>query len=348
MVHKLASMHAAATARQARWASSQHYSAATVHAGHAAVPTLALPGYGGGLDLQGISVDSLAQGVPDSAKECAAFAVASVVFPPFLNWAENAKSVAQHHRNDQRFASIPGAIRQIVRARGVVRLATAGMGTSVTREVVYNTSRWMLYAHFRRDDWTFAQRSAGSFLSGVLGSLLANPLDLIRVRVQSASMQAKPRSGTEEYRGVLEGARRRGLRVPHLALWSGWQVNCVRAGMFTAGSITAYEAAKTALRARGFDEGTPMHVAAGVCMGVVGVALYMPADAVRGRCYNLSPTAPITTATILQQARKLYAQSGVRGFYKGTSMAMARSVPACVAFPVVMEKARHMFGLGYL
>lgn len=344
---KLASVYA--TARQAHWASfqRQHYSAATVQAGHAAVPTLALPRLHG-VDFQGFSVGSLVQGAPAGAKECAAFAVASAVFPPFLNWAENAKSVAQHHRRDPRFATIQGAVQQIVRARGVSRLATAGMGTSVMREVVYTTSRWMLYTHFRRDDWSLTQRSAGSFLSGVLGSLLSSPLDYLRVRQQSASMQPKPRSGAQEYRGVIEGARRRGLRVPHLALWSGWQVNCLRAGMFTAGSITAYEATKSALKANGVAEGTAMHVVAGVCMGVVGVTLYMPADAVRGRCYNLSPNKPLATRAILRTARQLYAQAGVRGFYKGTSMAMVRSVPACVAFPVLMEKARHMLGLGYL
>ena len=123
-------------------------------------------------------------------KEMAAFAVASTTFPPFLNWAENAKSVAQHHRGNPSFATIPLTMRQIVQRHGLSRLLVTGMGTSVAREVCYNTSRWMLYTHFRKKDMSFQQRFSAAFCSGLLGSFVANPFDLLRVRQQSAVSRA--------------------------------------------------------------------------------------------------------------------------------------------------------------
>ena len=59
----------------------------------------------------------------EAMREAAAIAIASMTFPPLLNWAENAKSVAQHHRKDPRFATIGSTIGEIVRQHGAAKVA---------------------------------------------------------------------------------------------------------------------------------------------------------------------------------------------------------------------------------
>ena len=165
------------------------------------------------------------------AREAGAIALASATFPPLLNWAENAKSVAQYHRRDPRFASLSLTAREIVRKHGPWRLATTAIGTSLTREICYNTSRWMLYSQIRRKDSSTAERFAAGFAAGLLGSFVSNPFDLVRVRQQSRAMlETKPATGVQEARRVITRAAQNQsgsrLRVPQLVLWSGWQINC--------------------------------------------------------------------------------------------------------------------------
>ena len=96
-----------------------------------------------------------------------------------------------------------------------------------------------------------------------------------------------------------------------------------------------------------WDEGPAVHIVSGLSMGVVGTLMYMPADAVRTQCYNGAQSAPPTTAAILRIGSRLARDGGPGAFYKGTSVALARTVPACVMFPVTMEWARKALGLEY-
>ena len=287
------------------------------------------------------------------AREAMAIALASMTFPPFLNWAENAKSVAQLHHTDPRFASLQLTARAIVQKHGICRLATTAIGTSLAREICYNTSRWMLYSSLRRKDMSTPERFATGFVAGLMGSFVANPFDLVRVRQQSGAMLARrPRTGVQEVRQVLIDAtqHQRRLPMPHLVLWRGWQVNCLRSALFISGSMATYELSKATLmqqRWTGGQEGPLVHTLSGLAMGVAGTLMYMPADVVRTRCYVQSPSHSITTPDILRISRSVYSEGGVRAFYRGTGAAMARTVPACIVFPVAMEGSRKAMGLEY-
>jgi len=288
-----------------------------------------------------------------AAREATAIALASMTFPPFLNWAENAKSVAQRHHKDPRFASLQLTARAVVQTHGLRRLATTAIGTSLTREICYNTSRWMLYSSLRRKNMSTPERFATGFLSGLIGSFVANPFDLVRVRQQSRAMLAcRPPSGMEEARKVIMEAaqRQRRLPIPHLVLWNGWQVNCLRSALFTSGSMATYELCKATLTKQhwtGGREGPVVHIISGFAMGVAGTLMYMPADVVRARCYNQAPAHAITTTDIVRITRSLYTTGGLSAFYRGTGAALARTVPACIVFPVAMECSRKAVGLDY-
>ena len=120
-------------------------------------------------------------------------------------------------------------------------------------------------------------------------------------------------SGFQELRAVLDGARQRGLWMPYLSLWSGWQVNCLRAGLFTAGSITAYEATKSDLIERWGGESPAVHAMAGLCMGIVGVTMYVislttltrtSSALAAANCIPLTPT-PTHSPACLQQLKRI-------------------------------------------
>ena len=96
------------------------------------------------------------------------------------------------------------------------------------------------------------------------------------------------------------------------------------------------------------------HAIAGGTMGVVGTLAYMPADAVRGRVYNDSVRSFTGNNKvggawwgIVREGKMIYNKGGVLGFWRGTGAAMMRTVPSCVAFPIVMERTRKGMGMDY-
>ncbi|GMH46390.1 hypothetical protein TrRE_jg13016, partial [Triparma retinervis] len=145
------------------------------------------------------------------------------------------------------------------------------------------------------------------------------------------------------------------------SLWKGCEINALRAGLFTGGSLTTYTLAKGLLSPPplsppgtgkdALEETALQHAAAGGAMGVVGTLMYMPADAVRGRVYNATPqtgtSARSAWAEMATEGRAIWRRWGWRGMWKGTGAAMMRTVPSCMAFPIVMERTRKEMGMGY-
>ena len=133
-------------------------------------------------------------------KEALACSLASLAIPPLLNWAEVTKSVQQTNVGSPLFASPKATITEIVKRGGgvgkggVSRLALTGLDSSMAREVFYNASRWVLYSYVSKhiisegDSDEFGKRFLAGFFCGVVGSLAANPFDLVRVRQQSMAL----------------------------------------------------------------------------------------------------------------------------------------------------------------
>jgi hypothetical protein len=61
------------------------------------------------------------------------------------------------------------------------------------------------------------------------------------------------------------GGRNLALPVsfPFVTLFRGWQVNCVRAGLFTAGSMATYELCKAEMNKHILEESPVTHITAG-------------------------------------------------------------------------------------
>lgn len=132
-----------------------------------------------------------------------------------------------------------------------------------------------------------------------------------------------------------------------LALYKGHEINAIRAGCFTAGSFVSYEMTKSyLLKIRG-EEDAYSHTLAGMMMGVVGTVMYMPADAVRTAVYNKETKAETGWKEIRKVTQDIYKTGGVKGFWRGSLSAMARTVPACTLFPPMMEQTRCWLGLEY-
>ena len=195
----------------------------------------------------------------------------------------------------------------------------AGWPPSLLRESTYSAMRLGLYAPFRDALWDKAANSgplpmyvrflAGA-TSGCIGSAIASPADLIKIRAQTASTGATsnaPQGIVAIARSVI--ANEGGV----VALWQGVGANMQRATLLTAAQVGSYDEIKSRIR-RGAasiadaaagrqqqqqqqqmlsrvagslrHEGPALHFCAAAAAGLVAALVTTPVDTAKSRLMN--------------------------------------------------------------
>ncbi len=155
------------------------------------------------------------------------------------------------------------------------------------------------------------KRAAAGAVTGVVAQALAQPTDIVKVRLQ-ADGRLRAAGGVPRYAGVADAfagiVRAEGVRGLYVALGSSvW-----RAGILNAVGIASYDHTKQwATRAVGGDV-APQAIAAGVC-GVISAVISCPLDVVKTRVIN-SPTLYAGPNDALMQ---LVRKEGVLALFKG-------------------------------
>ena len=180
-----------------------------------------------------------------------------------------------------------GALRLIVREEGA-RALYKGLWPAVHRQLVFASLRMGLYkeisALFLRPGETSVsldRKILSGLLSGAIGMTVANPTDLVKVRMQSD--RARP-GQAPRYAGVLAAytciVRAEGLR----GLWTGLGPAVLRNSVINATELASYETAKEALlRDAGMRDGVAVQAAAGAAAGVMATIVGNPVDVIKTR-----------------------------------------------------------------
>lgn len=186
------------------------------------------------------------------------------------------------------------ALRRITAEDGVGLLWTHGFAGFVGRDFMYSGLRIGLYPSVResisggeKGDASLAEKVAAGAFTGALGSSVANPLDVMRVRmtVQGGRLGAD---------GVLLTGMRAGERpqwssslhclvdtfqregIVH-GLWRGVGATMSRAALLSAGQLASYDHSKTLLQRGGWlEEGRLLHVVAAIISGLVATTCCAP------------------------------------------------------------------------
>ncbi|KAF6034843.1 hypothetical protein EB796_006849 [Bugula neritina] len=121
--------------------------------------------------------------------------------------------------------------------------------------------------------------------SGAIGSALANPTDLIKVRLQ-AQGKLSPQESVR-YTGVVSAFREilqtEGVR----GLWTGCTPTVCRAMILTATQIPTYDHMKhTLLNHQLMEEGVPLHIVSSMVAGLMCAITTSPVDTIKTRIMN--------------------------------------------------------------
>jgi len=211
-----------------------------------------------------------------------------------------------------------------------------------------------------------APKIAASMLTGVVGSLVANPVDVVKIRLFNEPAR---------YSGLLSGLAAVHAREGLAGLYRGLAPSTLRAAFIAAGELGTYDVAKTALRNAAFaagggggsgavaavtggsaagggaggtggagraEESVLLHVGASLITGVVAAFVAAPFDLIKARAMAGSGV-PLTIAAALRQLRA--EPSFPLNLFRGVVPAYLRLGPhALICFPL-FEQLRLAVGL---
>ncbi|KAH9917904.1 mitochondrial carrier [Epithele typhae] len=249
---------------------------------------------------------------------------------------------------------------EMARTEGV-RSLMGGVSASALREIVYSGLRMGTYEYFK--DTLFEQtkgaltrdglalKISAATIAATLGSSLATPADLVKVRLQAYYPDGSPyRSMRHAFASIWrEGAARAvaagaaplagGVR----ALYRGAVPTTVRGIVLSATQICSYDQIKQSLKARGvMQEGVPLHLVASSLAGFFCSVTSNPVDVIKVRLMN-DKTHQYRGA--LDCVRQIMANEGAFGFFKGFGMCWARLGTHTVLTFLIFERVRSMLGI---
>ena len=230
--------------------------------------------------------------------------------------------------------------------RGFVRgLFVPGLAATWMRGLSYTGFRIGLYPSVRDEtlrvvggDGFVTRLCAGAFTGGV-GALVFNPIDVIRVRMQSHECVYRSTLGAFKEVAREEGVRR--------GLWRGAGACVARAMTLSGSQLATYDFSKRWLLQRGVfsEDAPPLHFTSSFLSGCVAQTVTQPVDTLKTLVMS-KPSGDDRGAIAI--AIEIIKKRGVQGLYRGYWAATARQGPVMVIqMPLVEALRRHVFGLEY-
>ena len=180
-------------------------------------------------------------------------------------------------------------------------------------------------------------RIAAGAVTGAIGSLAFNPVDVVRVRMQSAS----PPPSTFGAFGLVAAER---------AAYRGWHASAARASALSGSQLATYDTAKRVFKRHGWltdehgMETAALHSAASLLSGFVAQTVAQPFDT--AKAILMADTSGRPAAEVLRDAIK--SRGGLpRAAFAGYLPALARQGPVMLVQMPIVEGLRKLCGLDY-
>ncbi|KAK9727158.1 hypothetical protein RND81_05G262500 [Saponaria officinalis] len=237
-----------------------------------------------------------------------------------------------------------GTIKTIAREEGLPSL-WKGVIPGLHRQFLYGGLRISLYDPFKIffvgaflvGDIPIFQKILAALLTGAIAILVANPTDLVKVRLQAEGKL--PPGVPRRYSGALNAyssiIRQEGL----WALWTGLGPNIARNAIVNAAELASYDHVKlTILAIPGFTDNALTHMLAGLGAGFFAVCIGSPVDVVKSRMMGDS-----TYKNTVDCFFKTLKNEGPLAFYKGFLPNFGRLGSWNVIMFLMLEQVKKIF-----
>ncbi|KAK4760372.1 hypothetical protein SAY87_005265 [Trapa incisa] len=217
-----------------------------------------------------------------------------------------------------KYRGLLGTVATIAREEGLSALWN-GIIPGLHRQCIYGGLRIGLYGPVKSFlggsdsayDTSLFQSVLAALLTGAIAIAVANPTDLVKIRLQAEGKLLAGVSG--RYAGALNAyatiVNQEGLG----ALWTGLGPNIARNAVINAAELASYDQVKmTILKIPGFVDNVLTQILAGLGAGFFAVCIGSPIDVVKSRMMGDS-----TYKSTLECFMKTWKHEGFFAFYKG-------------------------------
>lgn len=225
-----------------------------------------------------------------------------------------------------------------------------GLSPALLRQSTYGSLRYGLYGPIRNllgvnpgeSSVRLYQKILAGAGCGAVASFIANPTDLIKVRMQVDGMDGtRPR-----YTGLMHAFRTIVAEEGFLGLWAGVGPTCGRATVLAAAELSSYDEIKSNLIASGWDDGFTLHLATAMGSGFIATAASSPLDVVKSRVMGQPVGADgrgKLYSGMVDCFAKTLSRDGPMTLWSGFWPNYGRVGPRVVIVFVVMEQLKKLF-----
>lgn len=245
-----------------------------------------------------------------------------------------------------KYKGMAGTIGTIAREEGAAAL-WKGLVPGLHRQCLFGGLRIGLYEPVKQlyvgkdfeGDVPLLKKIAAALTTGAVGIAVANPTDLVKVRLQSEGRL--PPGVPKKYSGAMNAyatiVRQEGLT----ALWTGVGPNIARNAIINAAELASYDQIKQSLlKLPGFGDNMATHLVAGLGAGFVAVCVGSPVDVVKSRVMGDSTGKYSGTIDCFV---KTFRNDGLGAFYKGFIPNFGRLGSWNVIMFLTLEQAKKFF-----
>lgn len=236
-----------------------------------------------------------------------------------------------------------GTVGTVAREEGLAAL-WKGIIPGLHRQCLFGGIRIGLYEPVRNlyvgkdfvGDVPMSKKILAGLTTGALGIAIANPTDLVKVRLQAEGKLAPgvPRRYTGAMNAYSTIVRKEGFT----SLWTGVGPNIARNAIINAAELASYDQIKeTILKIPGFSDNVLTHLLAGLGAGFFAVCIGSPVDVVKSRMMGDS-----TYKSTIDCFVKTLKNDGPLAFYKGFIPNFGRLGSWNVIMFLTLEQAKNV------
>ena len=186
------------------------------------------------------------------------------------------------------------------------------------------------------------KKIAAGGTSGMIGSAIANPTDVVKIRMQGTKIGKRYPS---TFHAFIYIYRSEGIR----GLWRGVGPTVQRAMVLTASQTSSYDHTKHTILNWGIlNEGLPLHILSSITAGFVCATCTSPIDVIKTRIMNQEVSnvgGNKVYKSVLDCLLKTLKSEGLSGLYKGFIPNWMRLGPHTIICFLIFERLRITFNI---
>lgn len=222
-----------------------------------------------------------------------------------------------------------------------------GLSASLLRQSIFSSMRhglFGIYSHKVRSENT-SVKIFGGMTCGAVSALIANPTDVVLIRMQADGHLAK--ENRRNYKNGFDGILKILREQSPAKLWVGCTPTVVRAMLVTASQCVTYFKVKPILLKNGFKDNTSTHLISALSSALVAVFVTNPVDIVKTRLMTMKQNqehissnrkaSPVYNGA-LNCLRESVKSEGISCLFKGLAATTIRLGPHTVVLWLVQEQ----------